>query len=81
MYMLIMNLSVAPLCSDAEIVDKEVRLFGLRLPGFRGTLGKRTEDRIVDGHRIQDEIGFRPKYDFISGWKVIIEEMYVRRDF
>ncbi|MBE3136321.1 MAG: hypothetical protein IMZ43_02870 [Thermoplasmata archaeon] len=76
-----MHLSVAPLRSDAEIVDKEVRLFGLGLPGFRGTLGKHTEDMVVDGHRIQDEIGFRPKYYFISGWKVIIEEMYVRGDF
>jgi hypothetical protein len=29
----------------------------------------------VDGHRIQDEIGFRPKYDLLSGWKETIEEM------
>jgi nucleoside-diphosphate-sugar epimerase len=32
----------------------------------------------VDGHRIQDEIGFRPKYDLLFGWKETIEEMRAR---
>lgn len=69
------RLPVAPLRTCAEIVDKGARLLGLRFPGFCGALDKYTEDLAVDGHRIQDEIGFRPKYDLLSGWKETIEEM------
>jgi nucleoside-diphosphate-sugar epimerase len=73
-----MYLPVAPLRTCADIVDKGARLFGLGLPGFRGALDKYTEDMAVDGNRIQDEIGFRPKYDLLSGWKETIEEMRAR---
>jgi UDP-glucose 4-epimerase len=75
-----MYLPVAPLRTGAEIVDKGARLFGLGLPGFRGALDKYTEDIAVDGNRIQEEIGFRPKHDLLSGWKETIEEMRVRGD-
>jgi nucleoside-diphosphate-sugar epimerase len=70
-----LRLPVAPLRTAADIMDKGSRLLGLRLPGFRGAIDKYTEDLAVDGHRIQSEIGFRPKYDLRSGWKETIEEM------
>jgi len=73
-----MRLPVAPLRTSAEIIDKGARLLGLRFPSFRGALDKYTEDMAVDGHRIQYEIGFRPKYDLLSGWIETIEEMRAR---
>lgn len=73
-----MHLPVAPLRTTAEVIDKGARMLGLRPSGFRGALDKYTEDMAVDGHRIQNEIGFRPKYDLLSGWKETIEEMRER---
>ena len=74
------RLPVAPLRTCAEIIDKGARLLGLGFPGFCGALDKYTEDLAVDGHRIQDEIGFRPKYDLLSGWKETIQEMCAKGD-
>jgi UDP-glucose 4-epimerase len=73
-----MHLPVAPLRTTVEILDKGARMLGLRPYSFRGALDKYTEDMAVDGHRIQDEIGFKPKYDLLSGWKEAIEEMRSR---
>jgi len=73
-----MHLPVAPLRTAADIIDKGTTLLGLRLPGLRSSLDKYTEDMAVDGHRIQAEIGFRPKYDLFSGWRETIEEMRAR---
>jgi len=75
-----MRLPVAPLRTCGEIADKGARLLGLRFPSFKLAFDKYTEDMAVDGHRIQDEIGFRPKYDLLSGWKETIEEMRARGD-
>ena len=68
-------LSKQLLRSGTSIGDKETALLGHGFPGLRSALDKYTEDVAVDGHRIQDEIGFRPKYDLLSGWKETIEEM------
>jgi UDP-glucose 4-epimerase len=73
-----MYLPVAPLRTGAEIVDKGTRMLGLRPFGFRSALDKYTEDLAVDGQKIQDETGFRPEYDLLSGWKETIEEMRAR---
>ena len=75
-----MRLPVAPLRTAAGIMDKGSRLLGLRFPGLRSAIDKYTEDLAVDGQMIQDEIGFRPKYDLLSGWKETIEEMRARGD-
>lgn len=72
------RLPVAPLRSSVSILDNGARLLGLRFPGFRDALDKYTEDMAIDGHRIQEEIGFKPKYDLLSGWKETIEEMRAR---
>jgi nucleoside-diphosphate-sugar epimerase len=75
-----MRLPLAFMRAGADIVDKRARFLGHRSPGFRGALDKYTEDMAVDGHRIQEVIGFKPKYDLLSGWKETIEEMRVRGD-
>jgi UDP-glucose 4-epimerase len=72
------HLPISPLCTGAEIVDQGAKVLGLRVRGLRGALDKYTEDMAVDGRRIQDETGFRPKYDLLSGWKETIEEMRAR---
>ena len=66
---------LSPLRTAAEVMDKGARIVGLRPFGFRSALDKYTEDLAVDGHKIQDEIEFRPEYDLFSGWKETIEEM------
>jgi len=74
------HLPIAPLRTAANIVDKGTRLLGLGISRFKNSLDKYAEDLAVDGQRIQDEIGFKPKYDLLSGWKEAIEEMRVRGD-
>jgi nucleoside-diphosphate-sugar epimerase len=75
-----MHLPVVPLRTAADIIDKGTALFSIGHPGLRSALDKYTEDMAVDGHRIQAEIGFRPKYDLFSGWRETIEEMRTRGD-
>jgi UDP-glucose 4-epimerase len=75
-----MHLPIAPLRTAADIIDKGTTLFSIGHPGLRSALDKYTEDMAVDGHRIQAEIGFRPKYDLFSGWRETIEEMRARGD-
>jgi UDP-glucose 4-epimerase len=72
------RLPVAPLRTTAEIMDKGARMLSLRPSGFRSALDKYTEDMAVDGQKIQDEIGFRPEHDLLSGWKETVEEMRAR---
>jgi len=72
------HLPIAPLRAAANIVDKGTRLLGLSFSGFKNALDKYVEDLAVDGHRIQDKIGFKPKFDLLSGWKEAIEEMRAR---
>jgi len=72
-----MRLPMAPLRAGANIMDKGATLLGFRPPGFKSALVKYTEDLAVDGHRIQKEIGFKPKYNLLSGWKETIEEMRI----
>ena len=74
------HLPMAPLRTAANIIDRGTRLLGLNFSGFTNTLDKYNEDLAVDGNRIQDEIGFKPKYDLLSGWKETIEEMRARGD-
>jgi UDP-glucose 4-epimerase len=69
------HLPVAPLRTAANIIDKGTRMLGLDFAGFSNTLDKYTEDLAVDGQKTQDEIGFRPKYDLLAGWKETVEEM------
>ena len=72
------HLPIAPLRTAANIMDKGTRLLGFNFSGLKNTLDKYAEDLAVDGQRIQDEIGFKPKYDLLSGWRETVEEMRAR---
>jgi len=69
------HLPVGPLRVGAGIVDKVAKFLSFGTPGFINGLNKYLEDLAVDGKRIQEETGFTPKYDLISGWKETVAEM------
>lgn len=41
----------------------------------RAMIDKYTEDVAVDSRRIQNELGFVPRYDLAAGWKETVDEM------
>lgn len=69
------HLPLAPMRTTAGIIDIGEKALGLRPSGFRSALDKYAEDMAIDGQKIQDQIGFRPEYDLLSGWKETVEEM------
>ena len=73
-----LRLPVAPLRAAAEVMDKGVRIVGLRSFGLRRSSDKYTEDLAVEGKKIRDKTGVRPGYDLLSGWKETINEMRQR---
>jgi nucleoside-diphosphate-sugar epimerase len=64
--------SVARVC--ARVLDS-----GLSLVGRTGMAGplvdKLVEDMAVNGRRIQDELGFRPRFDLRNGWEATIPRL------
>ncbi len=52
------------------------RLLGIRCAIGRSTIDKLTEDLAVSGDKIQDELGFSPRYDLISGWSHTLRNMH-----
>lgn len=69
------SLPVAPIRFAAGIVEDIGRWVGIKPPIVRATISKYTEDVAVDSRRIQQEIGFAPQYDLLTGWKDAIQEM------
>ena len=64
-----------PIRVAASPVDGIAGLVGVSLPGLKDALSKYCEDIAVDGSRIIGELGFRPKYNLLEGWKETIQEM------
>jgi len=59
----------------ANLADGIVGLIGLSSLGLKNSLDKYCEDIAVDGSFIMRELGFRPDYDLLEGWKEAIQEM------
>jgi nucleoside-diphosphate-sugar epimerase len=70
-----LSLPIRPVRIAAGIVGEVTKILGLPSPISRATIDKYVEDVAVDGRRIQNELGFRPRYDLASGWKETVEEM------
>jgi nucleoside-diphosphate-sugar epimerase len=68
-------LPVAAARSMAGILENGARLVGRFSPITRIMFDKYTEDIAVSGNRIQEELGFIPKYDLKTGWREAILEM------
>jgi nucleoside-diphosphate-sugar epimerase len=69
------SLPVRPVRFAAGLVEDAARLVGYQPPIRRATIDKYTEDTAVDSQRIQEELGFVPKFDLVAGWKDTIQEM------
>ncbi len=68
-------LPVAPVRVAAAMMEDSAKFLGLRASVAGPTVEKYLEDIAVDCTRIQTELGFKPQYDLISGWRNIVEEM------
>ena len=69
------SLPIRPVRFAAGIVEDTALLLGLQPPIRRATIDKYTEDTTVDSRRIQEELGFVPKFDLATGWKETVQEM------
>ena len=56
-------------------MEDTFRLVGRESPVGRDTIEKYTEDIAVSSQRIQAELGFRPRYDLLTGWQETVHEM------
>jgi len=70
-----LSLPVTPVRFIAGIIEDIGQFIGIKPPIMRSTIDKYTEDIAVDSHRIQQEIGFIPQYDLLTGWIDTIKEM------
>jgi UDP-glucose 4-epimerase len=68
-------LPLGPVEMAPDLADGIARLMGLSSPGLKNSLNKYCEDIAVDGSRIMQELGFRPEYNLLEGWKETIQEM------
>ena len=59
----------------AAVVDVICHRLFRRSLNLRPAIDKYTEDVAVDGRRIQEELGFVPRYDLTTGWRETIQEM------
>lgn len=71
------HLPVAPVSLAAMLIERSARLAGRRTPLERATLAKWLEDIAVRGQRLQDELGFRPAVDLVTGWRETAEALRV----
>jgi len=69
------SLPIGPVRLAAGIVEDIVRLVGYQAQISRATIEKYTDDIAVDSSRIQTELGFKPQYDLVEGWRETVEEM------
>lgn len=60
---------------SAGMIEDLSYLAGIKPPILRASIDKYTEDVAVDGRRIQNELGFTPEFDLLSGWKDAVNEM------
>ena len=68
-------LPLRPVKMAANLADGIAGLLGPSSPGLKNSLDKYCEDIAVDGSRITRELGFRPEYNLLEGWKESIQEM------
>ena len=59
----------------AGLTEDLLRLLKLNTPITRKTIEKYTEEIMVDGCRIQEQLGFSPKYGLEAGWNETVAEM------
>jgi UDP-glucose 4-epimerase len=68
-------LPVGPVRLAAGLIEDIAQLTGGRPPIQRATLDKYVEDVAIEGSRLQQELGFVPGYDLLTGWSETIKEL------
>ena len=69
------SLPLGPVRFTAGMIEDISRWMGCRPPIMRASVDKYTEDVSVDSRRSQQELGFVPMYDLVSGWKNTVDEL------
>ena len=59
----------------AGLMEDTFRLAGRKSPIGRDTIDKYTEDIAVDSQLIQRELGFKPQFDLLTGWRETLQKM------
>lgn len=67
-------LPVAPVRLVVALVEDGLALLGRSTPVSRATLAKYLEEMVVDGSRLQQELGFTPRYTLTAGWQAIVHQ-------
>jgi len=62
-------------------MEDTLRLVGQKSPISRNTIDKYTEDISVDSQLIQKELGFKPQFDLLTGWRETVQEMHEKDSF
>lgn len=70
-----LSLPLGPVRFAAGLAEDAARLVGAQSPITRATIDKYTEDVAVDSRSIQQELGFIPEYDLLTGWQDAVQEM------
>ena len=63
------SLPVGPVRRIVGILEDAGRMIGYQSPIGRATIDKYTEDIAVSSQRIQTELGFKPLFDLLTGWR------------
>ncbi len=64
-----------PVKIAANFVDGIAGFAGLSTPRLNDALNKYCEDIAVDGSHFMKELGFKPEYNLLEGWRETISEM------
>lgn len=67
-------LPVAPVRLLVALLEDGLALLGRSAPVGRATLAKYLEEMVVDGSRLQQELGFTPRYSLAAGWQAIVQQ-------
>jgi UDP-glucose 4-epimerase len=74
-----MHMPIAPLSLICGFLEDTAKLMGRDSPINRSTIHKITENVAVSGEKFQREIGFKPKYDLLSGWSKTVGSIMQKR--
>jgi UDP-glucose 4-epimerase len=69
------RIPIRPARLAAGVLASVARLLGRRSPITRSTVDKYTENIVVDGSKIREELGFVSEYSLVAGWEDAIGEM------
>jgi nucleoside-diphosphate-sugar epimerase len=70
-----LSLPAGPVRFAVGVVEDIARMVHFHAPITRSAIDKYMEDTIVDGKRFQNELGFVPRYDLLTGWRETVWEM------